>query len=122
MSLDIFKNRLNDKDYKDIERYYNHLTDYLINQCSENGKDLNMHVSLVKIYVNDYIYNINNNLYNSIIDEIGIFENWGNKGDNYIINLLDNDRRFLLTGCGNKNILVKYDIIKTGVDNEQLEK
>ena len=122
MSLEIFKKKLQGQQLKDIERYYNYLVEFLINKCNENGKDLNMHVSLVKIYVNDYIYHVDNKLYNSIINEIGIFENWGNKGDTYIINLLDNDRRFLLTGCGNKNILVKYDMIKAGVDDEQLEK
>lgn len=114
MSLEIFKNRLDKKDYQDINKYYNYLIDYLVSKCNENGKDLNMHVSLVKVYVNDYIYHVDNKLYNAIINEIGIFENWGSKGDTYIINLLDSDRRFLLTGCGNKNILVKYDMIKNG--------
>lgn len=118
MSLDIFKNKLQGEQLKDIERYYNYLTDYLINQCIENEKDLETHISIVKIKLHDYIYRDDPNFGDMIYSEIGIFENWNDKVDNYIINLLDNDRRFFLSGCGNKNILVKYDLVKTGGDDE----
>lgn len=114
MSLEIFKNRLDKKDYQDINKYYNYLMEFLINKCLENEGDLETHTSIVKIKLHDYIYRDNADFGDKIYSEIGAFDNWSNKVDNYIINLLDNDRRFLLTGCGNKNILVKYDVIKNG--------
>lgn len=117
MSLDIFKKKLQGQKLQYLERYYNYLVEFLINKCNENGKDLETHTSIVKIKLHDYIYRDDPNFGNMIYSEIGVFENWKNKVDNYIINLLDNDRRFLLTGCQNKNILVKYDMIKAGVGN-----